>query len=308
MDPEVIAENHNSNSSQNFQSTPASNYANGDDGNEILGISKIGGMPSSSSGRPCSMSISDHLFYLLADSALPVGSFAYSSGLESFLSHYKLSHPSKPTASTHIALLDRFLLLSLQSMANSALPYALAAYRSPSRLADLDNDLDASTPCAVARRASRAQGTALLTLWRKSLSSAPLPANDNSREAARTLDSYVEEVSSIRYTHLAPIWAVLCCATGQSIDEMAYVFLLNHSRAVLGAALRTKESVIGQFHQYSVLGGAHPLSERKTLSDVIQECIKSVWQMAPEDAGQVVPIMDLWVGRHEILYTRVFNS
>src|SRR2546430_6149248 len=35
-----------------------------------------------------------------------------------------------------------------------------------------------------------------------------------------------------------------------NIEQAAYVFLLNHSRAVLSAALRTKASAIGQFHQY----------------------------------------------------------
>jgi urease accessory protein len=27
-----------------------------------------------------------------------------------------------------------------------------------------------------------------------------------------------------------------------------------------------------------------------------------------EDAGLSVPVMDLWVGRHEVLYSRIFNS
>jgi len=32
------------------------------------------------------------------------------------------------------------------------------------------------------------------------------------------------------------------------------------------------------------------------------------WETEPEDAGQVVPVLDLWVGRHELLYSRIFNS
>jgi urease accessory protein UreF len=32
------------------------------------------------------------------------------------------------------------------------------------------------------------------------------------------------------------------------------------------------------------------------------------WFLQPEDAGQVVPALDLWLGRHELLYSRIFNS
>ncbi|KMU77138.1 hypothetical protein CISG_06176 [Coccidioides immitis RMSCC 3703] len=62
---------------------------------------------------------SSHSLFLLSDSALPLGSFAYSSGY-------------------------------------------------PDHLETLDNDLDASTPCCVGRRASVAQGMALLVVWERS--------------------------------------------------------------------------------------------------------------------------------------------
>ena len=32
------------------------------------------------------------------------------------------------------------------------------------------------------------------------------------------------------------------------------------------------------------------------------------WRKAVERAGQRVPVLDLWVGRHECVYSRVFNS
>ena len=32
------------------------------------------------------------------------------------------------------------------------------------------------------------------------------------------------------------------------------------------------------------------------------------WDTPAEDAGQSVPVMDLWIGRHELLYSRIFNS
>ncbi|KKZ66668.1 hypothetical protein EMCG_07648 [[Emmonsia] crescens] len=56
------------------------------------------------------------------------------------------------------------------------------------------------------------------------------------------------------------------------ITSTAYVYMLNHAKAVIEWRIRTQ------------------------------------WSVRPEEAGQVVPTMDLWVGRHELLYSRIFNS
>jgi urease accessory protein len=105
-----------------------------------------------------------HALLLLSDSALPLGSFAFSSGLESYLAHHKLSPPS----ASQLPLFNTFLRLSLSTLASTALPYVLAGYRNPDEIETLDNDFDASTPCTVARRASIAQGRALLAVWDRS--------------------------------------------------------------------------------------------------------------------------------------------
>ena len=256
--------------------------------------------------------ISNHMFYLLTDSALPLGSFAYSSGLESYQEHHKhlQQQPEsgkEPKSTTQIALLDKFLCLSVEAVAFANIPYLLSAFRDPAALQALDNDLDASTPCQVASRASRAQGGALLMLWKKSLATAPLPQTAHCLAAAKAMNGFAGNFANC-YGHFAPLWGVICVATGQNIYQSAYVFLLNHARAVLSAALRTKASVIGQFHQYAVLGGAHLLSGQQTLHELLCGCLSKVWNLQPEDAGQVVPSMDLWIGRHDLLYTRVFNS
>lgn len=258
------------------------------------------------------LNISNHVFYLLADSALPLGSFAYSSGLESFQEHHKHLQQQPGSvqdskSATQIALLDKFLCLSIEAVTFANIPYLLAAFRNPAALQELDNDLDASTPCQVASRASRAQGGALLMLWKKSLANAPLPQSAQCVAGAKAMNDFVDNGANC-YGHFAPLWGVICLATGQNIEQAAYVFLLNHARAVLSAALRTKASVIGQFHQYAVLGGAHRLAGGQTLHELVRGSLAKVWNLPPEDAGQVVPSMDLWIGRHDLLYTRVFNS
>lgn len=258
------------------------------------------------SGAPVSLPLgpSIHNLMLLSDSALPLGSFAYSSGLESFLAHHK----PLPEGANILSLFEKFLKLSIQSVACTSVPYALAAFRDPMGLMDLDNDLDASTPCTVARRASIAQGRALLSVWEKAFSkTARQQFSENGLEAATCVDTFsadmkVAALSQETITvngHLAPIWGAVCLALGLNLEEAGYLFLLNHAKAVLSAAVRA--SVMGPYMSNSILAS-------EALQDLIKKSLEMVWFLQPEDAAQIVPSLDLWVGRHELLYSRIFNS
>jgi urease accessory protein len=246
---------------------------------------------------------STHNLMLLSDSALPLGSFAYSSGLESFLSHHK----PLPTGQTNLSLFHKFLKLSVQSVAHTNIPYALAAFRDPLDLFDLDNDLDASTPCTVARRASIAQGRALLSVWEKAFATTAALDHEIKTEAMTALEIFSKDVKMAAISsdplpvngHLAPLWGIICLTLGLNLEEAGYLFLLNHAKAIISAAVRA--SVMGPYMAQTVLAS-------KNLQTLIRGCLERVWFLQPEDAGQVVPIMDLWVGRHEMLYSRIFNS
>lgn len=263
-----------------------------------------------------------HNLMLLSDSALPLGSFAYSSGLESYLIHHKLApsanlgNTNSTTTPNHVVgsapplrLFHNFLTLSIQSVAYTQIPYVLAAFRDPMDLMELDNDIDASTPCTVARRASIAQGRALLSVWEKAFSRTAQTQFESTHEhviAAIEVFSRDLKLAAISSTplpivngHLAPLWGAVCLALGLNLDEAAYLFLLNHAKAVVSAAVRA--SVMGPYMAQTVLAG-------KGVQDLIRGVLEKVWRLRPEDAGQVVPTMDLWVGRHELLYSRIFNS
>lgn len=253
-----------------------------------------------------------HALLLLSDSALPLGSFAYSSGLESYIAHNKPLPPSvTPSASFR-----RFLKLSIASLASTSLPYVLAAYRRPETLEDLDNDLDASTPCTVAQRASLAQGRALLGVWERafrgsyglsSLGSSPSAPAAAAAAAVKPLEEFLDALKSCfdhvnelgPKGHFPPLWGVVCLVMGIDLHQTAYVFMLNHAKAILSAAVRS--SVIGPYQAQTLLAS-------KGLQDMIMERIEREWNTNVEDAGQVVPPLDLWVGRHELLYSRIFNS
>lgn len=241
-----------------------------------------------------------HTLLLLADSALPLGSFAFSSGLESYLAH----HPRSSTSETPQSRFYAFLNLSLQSLASTALTYVLATFRDPLRLEGLDNDFDASTPCNVARRASVAQGKALIGVWERSFRAHYTSPENN--EAIVALNTFATSVRAPNPDsayppngHLAPLWGITTRILGLPIQESAYLFLFSHARTVVSAAVRA--SVLGPYQAQSVLASGE-------LRARIEKLIVRYGEMQPEEAGQSVPVVDLWIGRHEMLYSRIFNS
>ncbi|CAF9904897.1 hypothetical protein IMSHALPRED_000206 [Imshaugia aleurites] len=254
--------------------------------------------PSASNSNPAlpPNGLPSHPLLLLSDSALPLGSFAFSSGLESYLAH----NPYPKTASEAF---PHFLTLALTTLATTTLPYLLAAHRSPEQLQELDATLDACTLCPVARRASVAQGKALLTLWERALRTGA-----GESPAALALGEFSVVLKSIPLHrddgcevsgHFAPIWAAVTRAMGITLRESAYTFLFNHAKAVVSAAVRA--SVMGPYAAQGMLAGTWLRGE-------IEDVMARNWGMDVEDAAQGVPMCDLWVGRHELLYSRIFNS
>lgn len=248
-----------------------------------------------------------HALLLLADSALPLGSFAFSSGLESYLAHHK---PSQPSVS-QLPNFNTFLRLSLSTLASTALPYVLAGYRTPWEIETLDNDFDASTPCTVARRASVAQGRALLAVWDRSFKqqyshTQTRGADDkhgktSSEAAIIALKAFSAALRTSEHlnAHLAPLWGLVTKILSVPLHDAAYLFLFSHARTVISAAVRA--SVMGPYQAQAVLASTE-------LQDRIRGLVDEGWNRSVEDAGQSVPVMDLWVGRHEKLYSRIFNS
>lgn len=170
----------------------------------------------------------------------------------------------------------------------------------------LDNDFDASTPCTVARRASIAQGRALLAVWDRSFktqykTSGDIDQSDSRREAVEALTSFSGSLrtSSDLNAHYAPLWGLLSLILSVPLHEAAYLFLFSHARTVMSAAVRA--SVMGPYQAQSLLAS-------RELQDRIRGLVSEGWHRKTEDAGQSVPVMDLWVGRHEKLYSRIFNS
>lgn len=223
----------------------------------------------------------------------------------------------------------------------------LAAHRDPSlaNLTALDDALDAAIVCTVGRRASVAQGRALLSIWERSFAGALTErgvagggGDADVNAALRGFSALLRSCSSANSTtstptpaltngngdsapthtttttttpnndppppppvaaHLGPLFGAICALAGLGLEQTAYVFMLGHVKALVSAAVRA-----GMFGPYQA---------QKTLaSGAVQGLVAAVvereWETKVEEAGQSVPVMDLWVGRHETLYSRIFNS
>ncbi|KAG6258931.1 hypothetical protein E4U24_000409 [Claviceps purpurea] len=277
--------------------------------------------PSPSSSTPQSSAPVDsptHFLLLLSDSQLPIGSFAFSSGLESYLAHSVcLARRRRTTTSTNAtttSTFSSFLALSLFSFAATTLPFVLAAHRDPSSLASLDDQLDAAVVCTVGRRASVAQGRALLSIWERSFRKA-LPSSQADVPYLREFSTLLrqaktpaeeqgsvggeEDVPPLVSAHLAPLFGVICAIVGLSLRQTAYVYLVSHVKALVSAAVRA--SMFGPYQAQRVLAG-------EEVQSMVTRLIEREWETGVQDAGQSVPMMDLWIGRHEVLYSRIFNS
>ncbi|MEV4638979.1 urease accessory UreF family protein [Actinoplanes sp. NPDC049548] len=102
---------------------------------------------------------------VLADGRLPAGGHAHSGGLEAAVSAGRIHD---------ISDLRCFLRGRLHTAGLVAAAFTAAACAAPHRWAELDAGLDARTPSPALRRASRAQGRALLRAGRAMWQPAPV--------------------------------------------------------------------------------------------------------------------------------------
>ncbi|HET7216853.1 MAG TPA: urease accessory UreF family protein [Vicinamibacterales bacterium] len=214
------------------------------------------------------------LIWQLVDSAFPSGGFAHSWGLEAAYQAGEV---------TTDAELERFLADSIWQAGHGMLPFVNAAHDSPAAAATLDDLCDGFLVNAVANRASRAQGKALLSgcarIW---------PGAD-----VRALDAR----GALPCAHLAPVTGAAMRTLGIERAVAQQMTLFVAARGVLAAAVRL--GIVGPFRAQQLQHACGP-----RIAAVRVRCER----MEPAHSTQTAPLADLLQSAHDRLYSRLFQS
>jgi urease accessory protein len=214
------------------------------------------------------------LVWQLADSAFPTGGFAHSAGLEAAWQNGEV--PDLPA-------LRRFLHESIRQAGRAALPLVTAAHLAPSRLEALDALAEAFLTSAVANRASRVQGRALVAtcarIW-------PEPALIALEARAHGLCA-----------HYAPLAGAVWRTLEIPLDVAQRLFLFQTARGLAAAAVRL--GIVGSYEAQRLQADCGAVLEA-----VVARCAT----LDDGDITQTAPILDILQSTHDRLYSRLFQS
>jgi urease accessory protein len=213
----------------------------------------------------------DWLIWQLIDSAFPTGGFAHSSGLEAAWQHGEVRGRAE---------LLSFVEANLDQLGHASLPFVLAAFDAPEKLGEIDSLCDAFTSNHVANRASRAQGRAFLTA------------------VERIFDSKFKiQNSKLSCAHYAPVFGACLRRLEISRDTAGRIFFFNHLRSTLAAAVRL-----------NITGPMEAQMLQHRLATKAEAVLKTCESLTLDDIAQTSPLLDVWQGAQDRLYSRLFQS
>ena len=219
---------------------------------------------------------------VLADGRLPAGGHAHSGGLEAAVEAGRVRG---------VAELDGFLRGRLATSGLVAAAFAAAACAQPARWPELDAGLDARTPSPALRRASRAQGRALLRAARAMWTMPPI----GREHPAKTFRADLAEPHH-------PV----------ALGAVAHAAGLGAEQAAVAAAYGT---VTGPATAAVRLLGLDPYAVHALLAALAPECDRIAADAAsrpgdPVDAipAAAAPLLDIGAEVHATWEVRLFAS
>jgi len=210
----------------------------------------------------------DLLLWQLADSAFPAGGFAHSGGLEAAWQHGQVRNASE---------LAGLLEASLRQLGHASLPFVSAAHDDPAQLAALDQWCDAFITNHVANRASRLQGRAFLSSTEKIFPGRPM-----NRPSCG---------------HFAPAFGAVARSLGLARSCAGRMFFFQHLRGLIAAAIRL-----------GIVGPMEGQALQHRLSPAAHEILAQCDALPVAEAAQTAPLLEIWQGMQDRLYSRLFQS
>lgn len=216
----------------------------------------------------------------LIDSILPTGGFAHSYGLEAAIQASLISGPED---------LRTYVLHVLENTGSLFLPFVYGATVSPDIQTwhNLDKILNATLTNEVSRKASIAQGSALMRVAASVFTEVP---------SLKTMRDASLGNGTVCFHH-APIFGLVCGLLGfdEGISQRAYMFVT--MRDVISAA--TRLNVVGPL-------GAAVLQHQ--VANVAEDLSRKWMGRAVDEACQTSPLLDTVQGCHAYLFSRLFCS
>jgi urease accessory protein len=218
----------------------------------------------------------DWLLWQLADSAFPTGGFAHSGGLEAAWQHGELRNRAD---------LKTFIEASLRQFGQGSLPFMLAACDAPEEFSMLDQLCDCFLSNHVANRASRLQGQALLASAERIFSA---PALNHLRQ------STIQQPSPC---HLSPVFGIVVGSLDIERIHASRLFIFLHLRGLTASAVRL--GIVGPMEAQSLQHQCGPFAEAVRIRSQ---------HLTAQDIAQTAPLLEIWQGAQDRLYSRLFQS
>jgi urease accessory protein len=233
---------------------------------------------------------------VLADSRLPAGGHAHSGGLEAAVATGRVDG---------LAGLDRFLRGRLATAGLVAAAFAAAACARPAAGARLDAGLDARIPSPAARRASRAQGRALLragrALWPTTIPHLTVdPGEIRPGSSASRDERLLDRREAGGWHHpvaLGLVAAAAGCTPGQAAVTAAYGAVAGPA----GAAVRLLG--LDPYRVHALLAALAPACD-----EVAAAAATTAHQPVDALPAAGAPLLDLYAEAHATWEVRLFAS
>jgi urease accessory protein len=229
---------------------------------------------------------SSWLLWQLVDSAFPTGGFAHSAGLEAAWQHGEIKNRNE---------LISFVEAGLHQLGHAALPFVIAAHHEPKRLPEFDQLCDAFTSNHVANRASRAQGKAFLAAVQRIF----LVGHASRLSPFKTENANIEtdKMPVLQFNHFPCIFGGALSLLDVPHETATRLFFFNHLRGIFAAAVRL-----------NIVGPMEAQSLQHQFSATAENILQASASLTLDDIAQSSPLLDLWQGAQDRLYSRLFQS
>ncbi len=234
------------------------------------------------------LSTADFIIWQLIDSAFPTGGFAHSSGLEAAWQHGEVRNRAE---------LLSFVEANLDQLGHASLPLVLAAFDAPEKLGEIDSLCDVFTTNHVANRASRAQGRAFLTAVERIFGERDVHAASASDGGSELKRPEGRVADAAPFAHFAPVFGASLRRLEISRATTGRMFFFNHLRSLLAAAVRL-----------NITGPMEAQILQHRLTTKAEAVLKTCESLMLDDLAQTAPLLDVWQGAQDRLYSRLFQS